>query len=117
MSDSWRQRLDGLPARELDDGLRVHEARGLGARLRGLGGLDDLPGDRALLLAGTRAVHTLTMRFALDLIWIGRDGHVLRVDRDVAPRRHRACLRSAGVVEVRAGCADRFLRAGIASYT
>ena len=31
------------------------------------------------------------MRFALDLVWLGADGAVVRVDRDVAPRRHRWC--------------------------
>src|SRR3954453_8431300 len=112
----WERRLGRLPASELPGGRRVHEARGMNARRRGLGGLDELPVDRALRLR-CRAVHTFTMRFALDLIWIGRDGTVVRVDRDVPPRRHRACARARTVIETRAGCADRFLSAGVAGYT
>jgi uncharacterized membrane protein (UPF0127 family) len=78
--------------------------------------LDALPAERALRLR-CRAVHTFTMRFALDLIWIGRDGAVVRVDRDVPPWRHRGCSRARAVVETRAGWADRFISAGVAGYT
>jgi uncharacterized membrane protein (UPF0127 family) len=113
---AWERRLGALPARELAGGLRVHEARGHKARRRGLGGLDELPAERALRLR-CRAVHTFTMRFALDLIWLGRDGRVLRVDRDVPPRRQRGCARARAVVETRAGWADRFIRAGVGGYT
>jgi uncharacterized protein len=113
---AWERRLGRMPVRELRDGLRVHEANGVRARGRGLGGLREFPPERALRLQG-RAVHTFTMRFALDLIWIGRDGAVVRVDRDVPPRRHRGCARARAVVETRAGCADRFISAGVAGYT
>jgi uncharacterized membrane protein (UPF0127 family) len=113
---AWERRLGGLPARELAGGLRVHEARGLNARRRGLGGLDDLPAERALAL-GCRSVHTFTMRFALDLIWLAGDGTVVRVDRAVPPRRHRGCARARAVVETRAGWADRYIEAGVAGYT
>jgi uncharacterized protein len=113
---AWRRRLEPLPALELGGGLLVHDAAGHAARRRGLGGLGDLPADRALRLRA-RAVHTLTMRFALDLIWLDGAGAVVRVDRDVPPRRHRLCGRARAVVETRAGCADRFLRAGVGGYT
>ena len=114
---AWERRLAPLPACDLAGGLRVHDARGLRARGRGLGGLDALPADRALRIPRCRTVHTFTMRFALDLIWLGPDGAVVRVDRAVPPRRHRGCARARAVVETRAGCADRFLAAGIAGYT
>jgi uncharacterized membrane protein (UPF0127 family) len=113
---AWEGRLAPLPAVELPGGLCVHEARGMNARRRGLGGLDDLPADRALRLR-CRAVHTFTMRFALDLIWLGGDGTVVRVDRGVRPRRHRGCARARAVVETRAGCADRYIEAGLGGYT
>ncbi|MEA2380950.1 MAG: uncharacterized protein QOH72_921 [Solirubrobacteraceae bacterium] len=112
----WERRLGRLPAHELSDGLCVHDARGLNARRRGLGGLDEMPAEHALRLR-CRAVHTFTMRFPLDLIWIGRDGGVVRVDREVPPRRHRGCARARAVVETRAGWADRFISAGVDGYT
>ena len=114
---AWERRLAPLPACDLAGGLRVHDARGLRARRRGLGGLDALPADRALRIPRCRAVHTFTMRFALDLIWLGPDGAVLRVDRAVPPGRHRGCARARAVVETRAGYADRFISAGIGGYT
>jgi uncharacterized membrane protein (UPF0127 family) len=113
---TWERRLGRLPARDLGGGLRVHEARGAVARGRGLGGLDALPAERALRLRA-RAVHTFTMRFALDLIWLGSRGEVVRVDRDVPPRRHRACARARAVIETNAGCADHFLLRGVGGYT
>jgi uncharacterized membrane protein (UPF0127 family) len=117
VAGDWRARLDALPARELPGGLRVHEARGFAARRRGLGGLADLGEDRALRIDRCRAVHTFSMRFALDLVWLARDGRVVRVDRAVPPRRHRWCRRAAVVVETRAGQADRFLAAGLGLYS
>jgi uncharacterized membrane protein (UPF0127 family) len=113
---AWERRLERLPAEQLGGGLCVHDARGMRARGRGLGGLDALPADRALRLR-CRSVHTFTMRFALDLIWLDRDGGVVRVDRAVPPRRHRGCARARAVVETRAGCANRFLAGGLGGYS
>jgi len=112
----WRERLGPLPAQELPGGLRVHEARGLRARRLGLAGLDDLDADRALRIGRCRAVHTFRMRFALDLVWLAADGRVVRVDREVPPRRHRWCRRAAVVVETKGGESARFLAAGL-GYT
>ena len=47
-----------------------------------------MPRGYALHIPRCRSVHTFTMRFPLDLIWLGKDGDVVRVDRDVAPNRH-----------------------------
>jgi uncharacterized membrane protein (UPF0127 family) len=107
----WTQRLARLPARELPGGLVLHVATTMRARGRGLAGLDDLGAGHALHLPRTRAVHTFGMRFALDLVWLGRDWDVLRVDAAVPRRRHRTCLRAAGVVECRAGEGPAFAAA------
>jgi uncharacterized protein len=107
-------RLDALPGRELPGGLRVAEATGRGARMRGLARLDSLPRTAGLHIPRCRSVHTFTMRFPLDLVWLGRDGQVVRVDRAVPPRRFKACLSARSVVEVNAGAADEFLARGLA---
>jgi uncharacterized protein len=72
-------------------------------RLLGLAGLPSLPDGLGLLLPATRSVHTVGMRFALDLIWIDREGNVVRVDESVPPMRVRTCRRAWGVVELAAG--------------
>lgn len=79
------------------------------ARGRGLLGRSALAG--ALWLPGVRSVHTVGMRFALDVAWLDRSGRVLRVRR-VPPGRVTAWVpRSAGVLEAEAGA---FARWGLA---
>ena len=102
-----------LPSRLLPGGLAVLLARSRRERRRGLAGLDALPDAVGLHLAPCRSVHTIGMRFALDLIWLDRAGRVVRVDRDVPPWRVRTCLRARSVVEVGAGRADAFRAAGL----
>lgn len=104
-------RLGALPARSLPGGLTLHEARGAAARGRGLATLDALAAGHALHLVPCRSVHTLGMRFALDLVWLDRADTVVRVDRAVAPRRLRTCLRARSVVECNAGEGDAFATA------
>lgn len=113
MSGEHEQRFDQLPRRTFPGGLTVVEAASHRARRRGLSRLDALPSDHALHIPNCPAVHTFGMRFALDLIWLRKDGTVARVDHGVQPRRMRACLRARSVVETVAGEADEFLAAGV----
>lgn len=83
------------------------------ARRRGLAGLSDLPPQLALHIPHSWSVHTVGMRFGLDLVWLDRGGEVVRVDGGVGPRRLKACLRARSVIEINAGQADRFLAAGL----
>jgi uncharacterized membrane protein (UPF0127 family) len=69
------------------------------ARLRGLLG-HRAPPPFALRLDRCRCVHTVGMRFALDLHWLDAAGAVVRVDRAVPPGRVRACRRARAVIEV-----------------
>jgi uncharacterized membrane protein (UPF0127 family) len=100
------RRLDRLPSIALLDGVQVVLATSLAARTLGLAGLRaPPPADVVLLLAPCRSVHTCGMRFPLDLLWLGADGRVLRVDRGVPPWRVRCCRGARAVVEARAGAA------------
>ena len=108
-----RARLEALPARELPGGLRVARAERRADRLKGLAQLDAIPPAYALHLPRCRSVHTFGMRFALDLIWLGRDGRPVRIDRAVPRRRLKLCLGARSVVEARAGAADDFVAAGL----
>ena len=107
------ERLDGLPGRDLPGGLRVAEAHSRAARMKGLAKLDDMPETTALHIPRCRSVHTFTMRFPLDLIWLSKAGEVVRIDENVPPRRVRTCVRARSVVECNAGAAQAFLDAGL----
>jgi uncharacterized membrane protein (UPF0127 family) len=107
-------RLDGLPTRALRGGLRVAEATTRVSRLKGLARLDALPPTLALHIPRCRSVHTVTMRFPLDLIWLDKRGRVVRIDRAVPPGRLKCCLRARSVVEAGAGTGDAFA-AGLGS--
>ena len=106
-------RFDDRPTRELPGGLHVVEASTRRAKARGLAGLDDLAPDVALLIPRCRSVHTFHMRFPLDLVWLAKDGSVVRIDENVPPRRVRTCVRARSVVECNAGTARAFVDAGL----
>jgi uncharacterized membrane protein (UPF0127 family) len=101
---SWLLRDgDVLATVELADGWR--------ARVRGLLGRDGLDG--ALVLDPCRQVHTLGLRFPIDVAFCHRDGRVLRT---VSLRPWRICVpvpRARFAVEAEAGAIERWrLRPG-----
>ena len=76
------------------------------SRRRGLLGRDGIEG--ALLLRPARSVHTLGMRFPLDVAWCDRDLRVLRVARLSRHRLSRPVLRAHAVLEAEAGSFARW---------
>lgn len=100
-----RPRLASLPAVALTlPGPPARRARGYRARLLGLAALR-VPPPEPLLLPRTRSVHTVGMRFALDLVWLDGRGCAVRIDRDVPPARVRSCGGACAVLEVPAATA------------
>ena len=80
-------------------------------RRRGLLGRDGIDG--ALLLRPTRAVHTVGMRFPIDVAWCDGELVVLRIAQLGRHRLSRPVLRARAVVEAEAGSFERWgLRPG-----
>ncbi len=77
------------------------------ARRRGLLGRDELAPGTALVIAPCNAVHTFGMRFSIDVIFAARDGRVLKIARDVSPRRLAAAWGAFAAIEMAAGEAGR----------
>ncbi|MDE0653540.1 MAG: DUF192 domain-containing protein [bacterium] len=75
-------------------------------RARGLLGRDGVDG--ALWLPRTRAVHTLGMRFAVDVAYCDADGRVLAIVTMRPWRLGRPRLRARSVVEAQAGNMQRW---------
>lgn len=70
-------------------------------RARGLLGRDDF--DEAMLLRPCRSVHTLGMRFPIDVAFVDREMVIRRVVTMPPNRIGRPCLRAHAAVEVPAG--------------
>jgi uncharacterized membrane protein (UPF0127 family) len=75
-------------------------------RRRGLLGRDGIDG--ALLLQSTRSVHTLGMRFPIDVAWCDADLVVLRTARLGRHRLARPVVHAHAVLEAEAGSFARW---------
>ena len=62
-----------------------------------------MPEGFALIIAPCNAVHTFGMRFAIDLLFVARDGTVLKVCHAVPRRRIAASWRAFATIELAAG--------------
>jgi len=82
-------------------------------RRRGLLGRNGLKAGTGLVIAPSNSVHTFFMRFAIDLIFVMRDGRVAKVRQRVGPWRMAASVRAFAVIELPAGTlAGTDVRAG-----
>jgi uncharacterized membrane protein (UPF0127 family) len=73
------------------------------ARRKGLLGRNGLAPFSAMVLAPCAAVHTMFMRFAIDVVFVDGDGRALRVVPDLAPWRAAMSPLAHAVIELPAG--------------
>lgn len=98
-------RFDSLPLRRLF-GIDFPVAKGPLARLRGLSLLEPEAAGPGLLIPRCRSVHTLGMRFPIDVVFLDRQGVCLSVRRRVGPgrvvsdRRAESVLESVGLLDL-----------------
>jgi uncharacterized protein len=88
--------------------LTVHRALGFWSRLAGLLGRSELRKGEALVLAPCRSVHTWFMPYDIDVVFVDRNGVVLKVVADVVPWRVVACRAAHAAIELRAGQASLY---------
>ncbi|MCG3208744.1 MAG: hypothetical protein FOGNACKC_02356 [Anaerolineae bacterium] len=73
-------------------------------RLRGLLGTDALQHGEGLILAGEKSIHTLFMRFPIDVVYVDKDYSVIRTTPNMVPYRLGPFVaRSAYVLEMPVG--------------
>jgi len=77
------------------------------SRRKGLLDHDTLPEGSAMIIAPCQAVHTFSMRFAIDVAFVAKGGLVLKVRHAVPARRIAVALRAFAVVELPAGALER----------
>lgn len=87
------------------ENMHVLRLDGFWQRLLGLIGRPALSARQAVLLPGCSAVHTAFMRYTIDVVFVGDDGRVLRVVRNLRPWRVVGCPGASHVLETLAGCA------------
>ena len=73
------------------------------SRRQGLLGRRGLAAGEGLVLAPCSSIHTAFMRFPIDLVFVARDGRVLKTAVAVRPWRIRLAWRAFAVVELPAG--------------
>src|ERR671912_132148 len=72
-------------------------------RKKGLLGRDGLAPGQALIIAPTNLVHTFAMRFPIDILFVARDGRVIKVRNAVPRRRIAGAWGGFAVIECAAG--------------
>ena len=82
-------------------------------RIVGLLGRSELPAGEALVFPSCRSIHTIGMRFAIDVIYLGDSGKVVAVEAACQPGRILAPVWEAhAVVEM---CQGAAVAAGLAT--
>ena len=83
-------------------------------RTRGLLGRPRLAASEGLLIMRCSSVHTVGMRYSIDVVFLDRHGGIARVVESLRPMRVAMCLGAANVLELAAGQARRLaLRPGL----
>jgi uncharacterized membrane protein (UPF0127 family) len=94
-----------------DDGTVVCErctvAHRILPRMIGLLGRKSLRAGEGILIRPAPSIHTFFMRFPIDVVFVSRQGEVLKIAEHVAPWRARSCRHSYAVLELAAGEAGR----------
>src|SRR5947209_14287310 len=86
----------------------VEHATSVSARLKGLLGRDGLDQGHALVIEPCTSIHTCFMRFSIDVLFVSREGRVLRAISRLQPwRLTRVYSQAALVVELPAGTIER----------
>ena len=74
-------------------------------RMRGLLGYPPLQADQGLLIRPCNMVHTVGMRYPIDIVYIDASGLILKVVASLPPLRASVCLQARDVLELKAGVA------------
>lgn len=91
--------------------IRLVTTCGMLGRLRGLLCRAYPPGPRTgLWLSSCCAVHTIGMRYPIDVAFVDRDGRVRRLVRNLTPGRVAFCIGASSVIELAINTMDSPLR-------
>ena len=94
-------------------GAEVERATSHWERMRGLLGRDGLAPGGGMRFDGTNSIHMAFMRFPIDVLYLDRDWHVVKLVHALPPWRFSAARRAKITVELPAGTLNALdIRAG-----
>ena len=73
-------------------------AESIFTRMKGLIGKTSLASGSGLLLKPCKAVHTFGMRFDIDIVFLDKENHVIKIIEALKPNRMTAIYREASTV-------------------
>jgi uncharacterized membrane protein (UPF0127 family) len=76
------------------------------SRLRGLLGTPILPAGHALLIRPCNSVHTFGMRYSIDVVFLDKNGQVVKVTANLSPLCMAGCRKAAMALELPVGTAN-----------
>jgi uncharacterized protein len=75
-------------------------------RMKGLLGKRELSAGEGILIQPAPSIHTFFMRFPIDVVFLAKNGEVMKIAPNVGPWRMRSCRRAFAVLELPAGEAE-----------
>jgi uncharacterized membrane protein (UPF0127 family) len=92
----------------------IEVARSFFTKLAGLIFKKELKGDEGLLFENCNSIHTLWMRFPIDVLFLDGENMIVSIIQDLRPFRFSPFIKQAvKVIEIKAGVASEFgLRTG-----
>lgn len=85
----------------------VWRAEAMLDRMRGLLGRAPLQIGQALLITPCNSIHTLGMKYSLDIVFIDAKGTILKICRNLRSFRMAGCIGAHSIIEFTAGEAER----------
>ena len=87
---------------------KVYLACGFFKRLLGLLAFKPLKESEGLLIKDCRSIHTMWMRYSIDVVFLDKEGRVTAIYENLAPFRFSPYIRGAcSVLELKAGSGGR----------
>ena len=77
------------------------------SRMKGLLGRGSMPASEAIVLRPASSIHTLFMRFALDIIYLDHDGKIVKLVPNLVPFRFSAASGARAVIEMASGATSQ----------
>ncbi|AJQ26836.1 DUF192 domain-containing protein [Pelosinus fermentans] len=90
-----------------DNLLEISVADTFLSRLKGLLGTAELAENQGLLLCNCNSVHMIGMRYALDIVYLDKNGVILKIIENLKPWQTSYCWSAKDTLEVKSGTIQR----------